>query len=435
MPLRIQTRRGPNGQIQDIPAEPRSYAQGMTLKERRWFDLADHPTDTAEDVERWLLNGAVRENHLGALIEAFFSRIYNAGLGTDRSTLHIGTLHPQFFGYTWAWSVRDMICDELQVEARVRETTAYTKNPLSGVIDHGERFRVDITDETARRGSSVMNELFDDGFTEYVTEPLSTGGTYHNAVSLATRSEGGFAKENFDHIRRLLQIFALHVERHIVMRISQNIATTYLGEQAGTRVANGTIGRGAGAPLDAIIWVSDLRGFTSLSDRLSNEDVTALLNDYFAILAEAAMSHGGEVLKFIGDGLLVVFELSRFESPTAAAEAAFRAAQDALRGIEQMNQNADALPGIENWRPLGSGIALHKGRVFFGNVGAPQRLDFTVIGSAVNAASRIEGLCKELGQPLLLSDRVRGLLSDDFTDHGEYGLRGQAAPMRVFSPV
>ncbi len=432
--VRIETRRSKDGQVQDIPAEPRSYTQGMTLKERRWFNLADHPTDTAEDIERWLLNGANREKCLGALIEAFFSRMYNAGLGTDRSTLHIGTLHPQFFGYTWAWSVLDMICDELQVEARVRETTAYTKNPLSFVIDHGERFRVDITDETARGGSSVMNELFNDGFTEYVTEPLSTGGPYHNAVSLATRTKGGFRKEEFGHIRRLLQIFALHVERHIVMRISQNIATTYLGEQAGTRVADGTIGRGAGASIDAIIWVSDLRGFTSLSDRLSNEDVTALLNDYFAILADAAMSHGGEVLKFIGDGLLVVFELSHFASPAAAAEAALKAAQTALAGIERLNGDEGALPGIEDWRPLGTGIALHKGRVFFGNVGAPQRLDFTVIGSAVNAASRIEGLCKELGQPLLLSGRVRDLLDADFTDHGDFALRGQAAPIRAFSP-
>ncbi|MEL7254667.1 MAG: adenylate/guanylate cyclase domain-containing protein [Pseudomonadota bacterium] len=435
MPVRIQTRRGPNGRIHDIPTEPRSYTQGVTLNERRWFDLGDHPADAARSVEQWLFHDANGEDCLGALCEAFFSRMQNAGLDIDRATLHIGTLHPQLYGYAWIWSVRDMICDELQVEARSRETTAYKRNPLSRVIDHGERFRVNITDAEARGDSSIMQELFDDGFTEYVTEPLSTGGTYHNAVSLATRANGGFGEDTFAHIRKLLQIFALHVERHIVMLISRNIATTYLGEQAGTRVANGTIGRGAGASMDAIIWVSDLRGFTSLSDRLSNEDVTQLLNDYFAILAEAAMSKGGEVLKFIGDGLLVVFELSHFDSPTAAAEAAFCAAQDALRGIEQMNQNADALPGIENWRPLGSGIALHKGRVFFGNVGAPQRLDFTVIGSAVNAASRIEGLCKELGQPLLLSDRVRGLLSDDFTDHGEYGLRGQAAPMRVFSPV
>ncbi|MEM6587890.1 MAG: adenylate/guanylate cyclase domain-containing protein [Pseudomonadota bacterium] len=432
--VRIETRYGKDGRIQDIKADPRSYTLGVTLNERRWFDLNDHPADTADDVETWLLTQANRENCLGALVEAFFSRMHNAGLGVDRGTVHIGTLHPQLFGYAWAWSVRDMLSDELQVEARSRETTAYTTNPLSRVIDHGESFSVDLTDDNARGKSSILNELFEDGFTEYATEPLSTGGTYHNAVSLATRREGGFDPERVSRIRHLLKVFALHVERHIVMLITKNIATTYLGEQAGHLVANGTIGRGAGAPIDAIIWVSDLRGFTSLSDRLSNEDVTTLLNDYFAIMADAAMSHGGEVLKFIGDGLLVVFELSHFATPAAAAEAALNAARTALAGIEKLNNDESALPGIEDWRPLGTGIALHKGRVFFGNVGALQRLDFTVIGSAVNAASRIEGLCKELGQPLLLSGDVRDLLQDDFTDHGEFGLRGQAAPIRAFSP-
>lgn len=434
MPVRIQTRRSADGRIKEIPAEPRSYTLGVTMNERRWFDLNDHSTRTIEDVEHWLLKEANRQTCLGSLVEAFMSRVHNAGLSVDRGTLHIGTLHPQLYGYAWVWSVRDMICDELQVEARSRETTAFTKNPLSRVIDFGESFSVDITDAGARGESSIMQELFSDGFTEYITEPLSTGGTYHNAVTLATRRAGGFAQEDLDRIRRLLQIFALHVERHIVMLISHNIATTYLGEQAGNRVAEGTIGRGAGASIDAIIWMSDLRGFTSLSDRLSNEDVTRLLNDYFAILAEAAMAHGGEVLKFIGDGLLVVFELSHFSSPSAAAEAALKAAQVALTGIDRLNADETALPGIENWRPLGTGIALHKGRVFFGNVGASQRLDFTVIGSAVNAASRLEGLCKELGQPLLMSQNVRALLPDAFTDHGEFALRGQTAPIRAFSP-
>ncbi|MEM7731268.1 MAG: adenylate/guanylate cyclase domain-containing protein [Pseudomonadota bacterium] len=385
-------------------------------------------------MESWLLTDAIRQTSLGALVEAFFCRLHNAGLGVERGTLHIGTLHPQLYGYAWGWSVRDMISDELQVEERARDSTAFTKNPLFRVLENGETFSVDITDADARGESSILSELHEDGFTEYATEPLSTGGGYHNAVTLATRDKGGFSQENVASIRHLLKIFALHVERHIVMRITQNIATTYLGGQAGQRVAEGSIQRGAGAPIDAIIWVSDLRSFTSLSDRLSNEHVTTVLNDYFAILADAAMSHGGEVLKFIGDGLLVVFELSNFTSPAAAAKAALQAAQTALEGIEQLNNDESALPGIENWRPLGTGIALHKGRVFFGNVGAAQRLDFTVIGSAVNAASRIEGLCKELGQPLLVSGDVRDLLGADFTDHGELSLRGQAAPVRAFSP-
>jgi adenylate cyclase len=228
----------------------------------------------------------------------------------------------------------------------------------------------------------------------------------------------------------------LHVERHIVSRIAGNVLDTYLGEAAGQQVLRGSIKRGAGEAIRAIIWASDLRGFTDLSDRLAGSDIVALINAYFERLAGAVMAEGGEVLKFIGDGLLAVFPYTSFKSEQAAAEASLAAAQRALRAVEDLNQVVPPdLARIQGWRPLRTGIALHEGEVFFGNVGAPERLDFTVIGTAVNTASRVETLTKTLGRPILITEPVARRLSAPLDDLGEHALRGLATPLAIFSPA
>jgi adenylate cyclase len=258
---------------------------------------------------------------------------------------------------------------------------------------------------------------------------------YHNAVSIATKQAGGFSDADRANIDRVLKLFGLHVERHIMLRIAANVLDTYLGEAAGKQVLRGSIKRGAGEAIRAIIWASDLRGFTDLSDRLAGPDIVALINAYFERLAGAVMAESGEVLKFIGDGLLAVFPYARFNSEQVAAEAALTAAQRALRAVEDLNQVVPPdLARIEGWRPLRTGIALHEGEVFFGNVGAPERLDFTVIGTAVNTASRVETLTKTLGRPILITEPVARRLGSPLDDLGAHALRGLATPLAIFSP-
>jgi len=161
----------------------------------------------------------------------------------------------------------------------------------------------------------------------------------------------------------------------------------------------------------------------------------AILNEYFDRLVGSVLGCGGEVLKFIGDGLLAVFPFSGFQSESAAAEAAFEAAQSALKALERLNADKDVFPNVEGWRPLRSGIALHRGEVFFGNVGAPERLDFTVIGRAVNAASRVEGLSKSLGRPILITHPVAELLGCQLDDLGKHQLRGLSELVSIFAPA
>ena len=367
------------------------------------------------------------------LFQSFAWRPVVAGLPLERASLHVGTLHPQLFGYAWNWNVDDGFCDEVKVVEAVLATDAYRKNPLFGVIERGERFRARLEERDGKELSPLLAELAGQGITEYAALPLSAGGAYHNAATVATRRNGGFADQQFEEIENLLRLLALHVERHIAVRISENIVTTYLGENAGRQVLSGSIRRGSGSATEAIIWASDIRNFTSLADRLSDQDLTRVLNIYFDRLAGSVMDFGGEVLKFIGDGLLAVFPFENFQSEEETAAAAIGAAEAALAATENLNADPKALDDIQGWRPMRTGIALHRGRIFFGNVGAPKRLDFTVIGKAVNAVSRVESLCKTTGRTLLMTQSVRDLSDRPFDDLGIFELKGFEDPVPVYA--
>ena len=418
------------GPDRQLDPSPRSYPAMVSLLRRGAFDRRAIGSQTLPAIRNWLLGEAVAESDLLDLFQSFLWRLVAAGMPLDRASLHVGTLHPQLFGYAWNWNIDDGLCDEVKVDEAVLATDAYRKNPLFRVVEHGERFRARITESES---SPLLADLCRQGMTEYAALPMSAGGAYHNAVTAATRQIGGFTEHQFDEIDGLLRLLALHVERHIAARISENIVTTYLGHEAGHQVLSGSIKRGSGTAIDAIIWASDLRGFTNLADRLDDRALTELLNAYFERLAGSVMDHGGEVLKFIGDGLLSVFPFANFPSDEAAAEAAIQAAEAAITALDRLNADEQALPGVSGWRPLRSGIALHRGEVFFGNVGAPRRLDFTVIGKAVNAASRVEGLCKTTKRTLLVTRPVAELSGRKFDDLGAFEIRGLEQPLSVYA--
>jgi adenylate cyclase len=415
---------------------PRSYARAVTLQRRGDGGPSAAPADTTlEETAAWLLADAIAENDLLALFESLAWRLVAAGMPLDRASLHVGTLHPQMIGFAWNWARADGFCDEVRVEEASLKTDAYRKNPLYRVIEFGETVRAKTSDRDAAARFPLVAELADRGITEYVALPLTSGGAYHNAATVATRQPGGFAPEQFAELNRILKLLALHVERHILLRIAANVLDTYLGTAAGGRVLSGEIRRGAGEPIRATVWASDLRGFTDLSDRLSGSEMIVLLNAYFERLAGAVVENGGEVLKFIGDGLLAVFPFDAFADETAATEASLAAAEQGLAAVDHLNAEPPAeMRAIDGWQPLRTGIALHEGEVFFGNVGAPERLDFTVIGRAVNTASRVEALTKSLHRPILMTVAVATRLDRPLDDLGEHALRGVTAPVRIFAP-
>ncbi|MEZ5667869.1 MAG: adenylate/guanylate cyclase domain-containing protein [Alphaproteobacteria bacterium] len=421
----------------EIDPAPRSYPPFVTLLRRGARGPAAAPAaTTVEDIATWLLGDALAEPDLLPLYESLVWRLVAAGLPLARASLHVGTLHPQLLGFAWNWQIDDRLCDEVKVDAASRLTDSFRSNPLSRVIERGETIDIDLADPLQRARFPLMTELAARGISHYLALPLTAGGSYHNAATVATRRPEGFDAGELAAIRRVLAPFALHVERHIAQRIAANVLDTYLGSAAGAQVLHGAITRGSGRAIRAIIWVSDLRGFTDLSDRLPAEAMLGLLNAYFERMAGAVMAHGGDVLKFIGDGMLAVFPFADDAAGATAARAALAAATRALADVGALSEAPPpALAGAAGWQPLRSGIALHEGEVFFGNVGAPERLDFTVIGPGVNAAARVEALCKTLGQPVLLTAPVAGRLADAALDDlGEHRLRGLSRPLRLFAP-
>jgi adenylate cyclase len=414
---------------------PRQYPPTVMLVKRSARGIAAAPAGTTfADIEQWLLHDAIREKDFLLFLETFIWRLAVAGAPLDRMSLHMGTLHPQLVGFAWNWSRIDGLCDEVKVADAATGSASFLRNPISRVFESGEALRRNVSDPAAAEEFPLLGELARDGFSEYIALPLS-GGLYRNAVTLATRQAGGFAPADLDRIKPLLSIFALHLERHSALRISGNALDAYLGASAATKVLTGSIKRGSGDAIHAVIWVSDLRGFTQLSDRLQPAEIIALLNSYFEVMAGAVLAQGGEVLKFIGDGLLAVFPFEGFGTAADAARAALEAARQALRGLEALNtQPPSELADVDGWRPLRAGIALNEGEVFFGNIGAPERLDFTVIGAAVNEASRVEALQKTLKRDILITEAVARHLDGGLDHLGEHQVRGVAAPISIFSP-
>lgn len=414
---------------------PRKYPPTVSLHERSARGATSAPIEqTPAEIEAWLLEDAIRIDGLLPLFEEFIWRLLAAGLPLDRASLHVGTLHPQLLGFAWNWNIADGLCDEVKVAEEALQMDAFLRSPLAVVFRTGEPLRIDPSLPQAAERFSVVSDLRQLGVTEYVAIPLGASG-HHNVATIATRRAGGFSAQHYQTIERLLRLFSLHVERHIALRIAGNVLKTYLGADAGRQVLEGTIRRGEGRRITAVIWASDLRGFTELSDRLDPPDMLSLLNAYFAAMAGTVAAHGGEVLKFIGDGLLAVFPLERNYGGHNAYEVAVAAAIAALEAVNGFDKEPPReIADIAGWRPLRSGIGLHVGEVFFGNIGSAERLDFTVIGRAVNTASRVEGLTKQLSRPILMTADVARGLTDPPQSFGFHTLRGVGEPVELFSP-
>jgi adenylate cyclase len=409
---------------------PRSYPQSVYFVRRAGpIEFDSERADTFADIEDWLLENASAEREMIDLIVKLIARMKAAGSSVDRLTLHIGTLHPQLVGFAWIWNDDDGFCDEVRVADATMVSDAYKLNPLQRIVETGETIRRAPQTSTAQAEFPIMAELASAGFSDYVAIPLS-GLDTRNVITIATTATGGFCDEEIESLVRLFKLFALHVQRHSELKISENALGAYLGSGAAAKVLEGAIKRGAGDSIRAVIWVSDLRNFTSMSDTLAPAEMLVLLNAYFEAMVSAVSTHGGEILKFIGDGMLAVFPVT--DGIDRASRLAVLAAKDAMAHLASFNAQAPS-SCFEKDRPvLEAGIVLHEGEVFFGNIGAPDRLDFTVIGAAVNEACRVEALTKTIGRELLITEAVAQHLSQEVEHLGEHHLRGVSARVSVY---
>jgi adenylate cyclase len=388
----------------------------------------DRTTYSDSDVVDWLINDTRDERFIDNIFAEMCLRLQRAGIPVKRATLHVMIQHPQWLGAKILWANGTPGTEMTRADHDVRERPAYIGSPVSEIHDGATEVRENLeTDPALGRKHAVYDEMRAMGLTEYVAWPLyHTLGKRH-AVTFATDRPGGFDDAHIASLLKLLPILALVSEIRVKNRLARTLLETYVGSHAGELILAGATRRGTGTTVRAAIMICDLRDFTHISDNWPRDDVIDLLNGYFDAMSEPIARHGGEILKFIGDGLLAIFPLSE---PQACANL-LHAVTEARQAMIALNRKN----GETGRAPLNYGIGIHVGDVMYGNIGSSARLDFTVIGPAVNMASRLEALTKQVGKNVLLSHAFADLVKSDFDLErvGEYPVRGFNAPVELFA--
>ena len=373
----------------------------------------------------WLERESASVPDLSALFNGFCEALLRAGLPLWRANLGLETLHPQTSGTYLVWTNGAMNMGAFP-RSGVLVTASYVNSPTRYVDETRQVFRRKL--DRPHPDVPLMDELRAQGGTEYVMFPLPFLDAHRTAVcSIATTRPGGFSEAEFSLAQRAMRLMSPMAERHVLREIAHNLLNSYLGRTAGKRVYAGQIERGDSYTITAAIMSCDLRGFTALSETLSRLDTVKLLNRWFDSIGGAITDHGGEILKFMGDGMLAVFPVEQTPEETCAL--ALKAAESALS--HHCELNADLAASGEDTN-LKFGLGLHLGDVEFGNIGAVERLDFTVIGPAVNQAARLESLTKEMARAIVFSDSFAAAVPDRLVSLGRFQLRGMAEMTEVF---
>jgi adenylate cyclase len=395
----------------------------------------------------WLTQAGLAGTSETDIVAGFSERCVAAGLPLARAQVFIDTLHPVHEGRLFRWgqgptesalveygrTSPEVLAASGASAAEVEVAERWKHSPFYKMLQTGDSLLRRRVDSVTMREFSMLADMHAAGMTDYVAmiTRFAADGIIGemDAVysSWMTRTPEGFQDSEIAALKRIVPYLALAIKAVSLARMTGTLMNTYLGRDAGRRVLGGRIMRGIAEQIDAVVWFSDLRGFTRITDT-APQQVIPLLNDYSDAIVSAIHEHGGDVLKLIGDGTLAIFTA---EDRMHACSAALAAAIAARRGVGELKQRRAAAGKPVTDMYLG----LHVGEVFYGNVGSRERLDFTVIGPAVNEASRIAAMCRSLDQPVLMSAAFArvGDIKRRLVSVGRYALRGVAHPQELFT--
>jgi adenylate cyclase len=377
---------------------------------------------------RWLMTDARRHADAIRFLDAFAGELRAAGIDVARITTGVPILHPQIFSFSLLWELGTEITERLY-RSGPNISSTMANSPIRIAYEGGGPTRCDLTAPPRAGEFAILDELRRDSLTDYVVYAVPFADGSHKALSLATKRPTGFTPDELALFEAMIPALAFNLEVQTLRRTARTLLDTYVGKQSGGRVLDGQIQRGSGETINAVIWLCDLRGFTNLSESLPRDTLIDLLNSYFGAMCDAVANEGGEVLKFIGDAMLAIFPIG--DDRTAICRAALSAAARAQAALVEENrrrEHAD-LPRIDY------GLALHIGDVIYGNIGSDTRLDFTVIGPAVNLTARIESLCRQLGRQFLLSSDFVEAGGISATSLGRFALKGVGSEQEIFVPA
>jgi len=425
-----------------------------------WFQDGGRPLEigapesgieSGNPLSGWLLREAWEATSSAELVDRFSRQLVEAGIGVYRLSMIIPTLHPQVAGNAFVWHRGGDIVDERDLPHFGMQSEAYLKSPIIRIMNGEGGIRRRLEGPNPPRDFPILEDLLAEGATDYVAMPMRFSNGKINVMTIACDRPGGFTTQELGWVYEILPVLSRLLEVQSLHRTSRSLMDTYLGAYTGQRVLNGLIKRGDGEDIPAVIWYCDLRGSTALADRMERQAYLDLLNRYFEAMAGAVLDHGGEVLKFIGDGLLAIFPMEKVKTGSEgqklycpggkakdgdemfcgqnACNKAIAAARDALKRMAEVNAEL-AESGRE---ALKFGLSLHLGNVTYGNIGASSRLDFTVIGPATNEAARMDALTKELGLGVLISDEFARFVPGGLVSVGRHAFRGVAQEREIFT--
>lgn len=405
------------------------------------LDAASSTIRTAE-IDRlldWLVAAGLRGAEPGELLETVAEALRGAGVPLLRSFLGFRALHPLYSGYGFVWRRGGVAVDEATVRRRAEPDPEFLSSPLHYMLSEGiETLRVRL-DQRGAPNFPMFDEFRAEGAVGYFARLLIFDAPPRSrlaeqqgvAFSWTTDQPGGFTDAEVAAIDRVLPMLALAVRSVSAQQVSENLLCTYIGQDAGRRVLNGEIDRGALRRQRAVLLFEDLRGFTRHAETTPPEDMVQALNAYLDAMGRPLLSRGGEILKFMGDGVLGVIGLDDDEA--AGCRAALDAARETLAAIRGLNRIRAAEGRLE----MELDIVLHLGEVMYGNVGAVGRLDFTMIGPAVNEAARMESMCRTLGRNVLASQAFFDACPEDgrraLDCLGSHALRDIAGQRRLYA--
>jgi adenylate cyclase len=391
--------------------------------------------DQFAELTAWITEAGLAGQDETATLTGFCERALALGLPLARANVVIDTLHPIYEGRAFTWTQKRKETHLTEFGRSDERLDLWERSPFYRLELSGESFLRRRLNAETEGEFSIFSDLRAEGMTDYlaITNRFAAEGIIGDMdcvySSWATDAPQGFRDSDVDDLSRLMPMVALTLKSASLTRIAGTLVETYLGRDAGRKVLGGRIGRGVADRIDAVLWFSDLRNYTRISDSADPEQIIPLLNEYAGAILSAIHGHEGDVLKLIGDGTLAIFTAA---DRASACHAALAAALEARRAVALVNERRIAanLPTTDMY------LGLHVGEVFYGNIGSEERLDFTVVGPAVNEVSRIASMCRSLDQPVLTSSAFAVAIDEPkrlLVSVGRYALRGVERPQSLFT--
>ncbi|OUR76422.1 hypothetical protein A9Q83_14725 [Alphaproteobacteria bacterium 46_93_T64] len=392
-----------------------------------------------EELFAWLIDAGMQRIRVEDLLSQLCERLSELGVNLERSNMALTTLHPQVSAFMYTWKNREGIVTNTALLHNDEPGEGWFSSPFFYMIGNNVNFMHRKLEENDSLDFPVLVDFKNQGLTDWFGQifDFGWGGRDHKRdtnfgliTSWASGRKGGFSDRDFEILRKAIPLFALAVKGISSFEVAGTVLETYVGKETAREVMSGQIVRGTARSINAVLLYADLKGFTKLTDMVDPSEIVATLDQYLERMADPVSEFGGEVLKFIGDGMLATFALEGMEEADIC-KTALMATQKMMLGIEALNVKRES----ENKPTMGLDVALHIGEVMYGNVGSANRLDFTVVGAAVNEVSRMESLCDALSTNVILSGEFAKHAvhcQDHFETAGLHSLRGVRTPKQLF---